>query len=87
MTSPINSSRRDFLRHTATIAGAGVVAAGLPRRARAQAPSANARIGVGLIGLGGMGSAHLDLLMRMKTMGLVDIVAVCDVFSPRLATG
>lgn len=86
MPTPIDQSRRDFLKRTATVAGAGSLAAGLPRIARAQTPSANERVGVGIIGLGGMGSTHLGVLMTLKEKirQPVDIVAVCDVLSLRL---
>lgn len=42
------------------------------------------RVNIATIGCGGMGSAHLDALMRLREAGLVNIVAVCDVYSRRL---
>lgn len=84
MTESVNPNRRDFLRKTAAVAGVGLVAAGSPRKARAQAPSANEKIGIGAIGVGGMGSHHMNVLMNLKKEGLCDVVAVCDVFQNRL---
>jgi len=86
MTTPIDQSRRDFLRHAATVAGTGLVAASLPHRAKAQSFPANERIGVGLIGLGSMGSSHLMILtlLKEKLREPVEVVAVCDVHYKRL---
>jgi predicted dehydrogenase len=84
MTKPIDPSRRDFLRRTATAAGAGIITAELPQRATAQPSSPNGRIGVGIIGCGGMGNHHMEVLVPLKNAGMMEIVAVCDVFSKRL---
>ncbi len=84
MTQPTGPNRRDFLKRTAAVAGAGLVTANSRRRARAQAPSANERIHVGVIGCGGMGNAHINTLLKLKEEGLVEVVAVCDVFTKRL---
>ncbi|MDX9975801.1 MAG: Gfo/Idh/MocA family oxidoreductase [FCB group bacterium] len=77
--------RRDFLR------AAGVAAATVAgTRAFAQAPAtaagANDRIGVGVIGCGGRGNAHLGTLRKLKEAGddTFEIVAVSDVYRPRL---
>jgi predicted dehydrogenase len=43
---------------------------------------ANDRIAVAVIGCGGMGNHHLDGLLARKD---VDVVAVCDVYAPRVA--
>ncbi|GMU83982.1 MAG: hypothetical protein AMXMBFR47_38520 [Planctomycetota bacterium] len=74
-------TRRDFLR---TTAAAGAVVAIGPHAARAQ--SAVERIGVGFIGVGGRGNSHLQMVHWLKTQGNenVEIVAVCDVYRPRL---
>jgi predicted dehydrogenase len=84
----IDQSRRGFLRRTASMAGAGVIAAGLSPRAAVQAFSANERVNVGMIGLGGMGTSHLTVLtiLKEKLREPVEVVAVCDVFSKRLET-
>jgi len=83
MTGSSHSNRREFLKHTVAVAGV-TLATGPAGKARAQAPSPNDRIGIGAIGVGGMGSHHLNVLTNLKKEGLVDIVAVCDVFSNRL---
>ena len=74
-------TRREFLRTTA-VAGAAVALHARPARAQ----SANDRIGIGFIGVGGRGNAHLQLFHWLKTQGHenVEIVAVCDVYRPRL---
>jgi len=79
------ATRRDFIRRVGT-AAAGV-AAGLQtaRPARAQAAGANERLGVGLIGCGGRMGAHTDVLLGLKNEGRpLDIVAVCDIYTPRI---
>jgi len=82
-------TRRKFLAGSAVAAG-GIVLLGAnaPAPAGAQGAArkgANDRIGVGLVGCGGMGNGHLGALMNLKNSGyLVDIVAVCDVYKPRL---
>ncbi len=47
---------------------------------------ANDRLGVGFIGVGGRGQAHLSMVHWLKTDGHenVEIVAVCDVYRKRL---
>lgn len=46
---------------------------------------ANERIGVAVIGCGGMGNAHINTLLALKQKGEpVDLVAVCDVWQKRL---
>jgi predicted dehydrogenase len=75
--------RRDFLARASAalaplIVPAGVLAA--PGR-----PGANNRLTVAHIGVGGMGGAHLDMSLAFRKAGQIDIVAVCDVDSKRLA--
>jgi predicted dehydrogenase len=82
MNESSGPNRRDFLKRTAAVAGAGLMAAGRPHWVRAA--SANERIRVGAIGCGGMGSHHLGVLMGLKKEGLAEVVAVCDVFQKRL---
>jgi predicted dehydrogenase len=54
-------------------------------RVGAQGGSANERLGIGVIGVGGRGNAHLEVLKLMKDNGdNIEIVAVCDVYRPRL---
>jgi predicted dehydrogenase len=46
---------------------------------------ANEKIGVGVIGCGGMGGAHMSTIRRLKESGeAVELVAVCDVWQKRL---
>jgi predicted dehydrogenase len=81
--------RRSFLR------SAGAVAAGLagfprfvPREVLA-APGrggANDRLTVAHIGVGGMGTYHLQNMVEKMKKGDVDVAAVCDVDESRLAT-
>lgn len=86
-TETTGTSRRDFLR---TAGMAAVAAAGT--RAWAQAPAtaagANDRIGIGLIGCGGRGTAHLKTLNKLKEAGddTFEVVAVADTYRPRLNT-
>jgi predicted dehydrogenase len=77
-------TRRDFLRRTA--AGAIVLGAGaLARPARSQVAGANERIGVGVIGCGGMGTGHLRALVDMAAKGeeSLAVIAVCDIYELR----
>ena len=81
--------RRGFLKQSATAAGAAALATATAQRSRAaepkQTPSPNEIIGVGLIGQGGMGSAHRHRLIKMSKDGEpVRVVAVCDVWDNRL---
>lgn len=84
-------SRRAFLRNTGLTAAA--IAAGSTARASGEdktAPAtktlgANDRIGIGFIGCGGRGGNHLDYITQLKKDGTnVEIVAVCDVYRPRV---
>ena len=48
-------------------------------------PGANDRIVIGHIGVGGMGGGHLDYTLARMNRGDVQVVAVCDCDSRRLA--
>ncbi len=48
-------------------------------------PGANSRFTMGHIGVGGMGSHHLQNMLSFKTMRIAEPVAVCDVDEKRLA--
>jgi len=50
----------------------------------ASARGANDRVGVGFIGSGGRAQAHIDIVNNLKTSGMAEPVAVCDVYRPRL---
>src|SRR3954463_2662788 len=67
-------SRRTFLT-TAASAAIGT------RLAASQAPGASDRVRVGIIGTGGRARSLMSLLKRSSGN---DIVAVCDVYEPRL---
>ncbi len=71
-------TRRTFLKT------AGLAAASLPvmtARSYSRILGANERLGVGVIGCGGMAQAHLNTLLDMPET--VDVVAVNDVFETR----
>lgn len=73
-------SRREFLDKTVAL---GTVSAVLGRTGTVL--GANDRIGVGLIGIGGRGLAHLEILQEMaRNQEGVRIVAVNDAYGPRL---
>ncbi len=67
--------RRDFL---AGAAGSALLSG------TGRALGAAERVTIGVIGCGGMGNAHLDALIRLRQQGLVEIAAVCDVYTHRL---
>ncbi|MHB1425890.1 MAG: Gfo/Idh/MocA family protein [Gemmataceae bacterium] len=72
-----SQSRRDFLRDTATLTAAGVLAPSWLAGTRGMADeskSPNARPRVGCIGMGGMGRGDAHAVRRYG-----DILAVCDV--------
>jgi predicted dehydrogenase len=64
---------------------AGTAAAFAPQLSilAAGAKGANERLGVGFIGTGGRFEAHRQICQRLKEQGLVEPVAVCDVYAPR----
>lgn len=88
-------SRREFLTKAAAIAGAGAIlgcrATSAPERAlplaAARAPiGAQEPLRIGVIGTGGMGTAHCDSILGLAKAGKekVQIVALADVCRPRL---
>jgi predicted dehydrogenase len=68
------NSRRQFLQRTAGTAGA--LGAPLMGRQAARANGANDRVGIALIGCGGMGRINLSQFLRQKE---AHCVALCDV--------
>ncbi|MFO0893261.1 MAG: Gfo/Idh/MocA family oxidoreductase [Isosphaeraceae bacterium] len=74
--------RRQFLAaSTAAIAGAAAV----PRSVASGPLGANDRIGIAVIGVGGMGSGHLGGLVKRSSADNVQVRAVSDVYQRRLA--
>jgi predicted dehydrogenase len=78
------ASRREFLRATAATAATAAVFQPRFTIAADSAKGANERIGVGFIGTGGRAQTHLKIVNGLKASGLVQPVAVCDVYRPRL---
>jgi predicted dehydrogenase len=70
------SSRRAFL----TQSHAGLAALGSSPWPLRGVKSANDRLGIGLIGVGGRGTDHLNELIRIASSHNVQVVAVCDVW-------
>ena len=81
MTS-FHGSRRQFLE-TAAMATAAM--GGIGRFAQGRALGANDRIGMAVIGVGGMGSGHLGGLVKRATADNLQVRAVCDVYQRRLS--
>jgi len=91
-------TRREFLRDTATVATAAALASaaldaeGTDGDSVEQAASAaplgrNDPVRIGIIGTGGMGSAHASAFARLARGGRpVRIEALCDVCDPRVAS-
>lgn len=79
MSNRKSIGRRQFLN-----AGAAAGAVLTVRSQDVRANRADERINVGVIGCGGMGSAHIGALLRLRDEGLVNIVGVCDLFDKRL---
>ena len=80
-----STSRRDFLKTSATATLAGLtLPAVFQESARAQTPGPNSRLGVGFIGCGGRAGNHMDMLAGLKNNGHLplEFVAVCDVYRP-----
>jgi len=75
--------RRAFLQTTGTLAAV----ASWTASSYARVIGANDRIGVGLIGAGGMGNAHLDALVALKEKNNLEPIAVADVWKTRAEAG
>lgn len=76
-------SRREMLATGAVLATAAALGRSSPARGH---PGPNARLGVGFIGCGSRGAAHMQVLHWLKTQAEepVELVAFCDVYAPRL---
>jgi predicted dehydrogenase len=79
------TTRRQFVRDT-LVAGAAVTGSAIaaPMILGQETRGANDRIGVGFIGTGGRCNAHINVVNQFKEQGIVQPVAVCDVYRPRL---
>ncbi|MBP7935185.1 MAG: Gfo/Idh/MocA family oxidoreductase [Phycisphaerae bacterium] len=81
-----SSTRRALLRQSGVLAGLAGLTAATAARAEDRPLGANDRIGIGIIGCGGRGRDHLNILKTMKDAGAkVEIVAVSDTYRPRMA--
>jgi len=77
-------TRRTFIGRSASIA-AGMAALKAGPAIAQTAKSANEKLGVGLIGCGGRGMGHMGTWKWLaENGGNVEVVAVCDVYRPRL---
>jgi len=90
-TASSKSTRRQFIRTTATAAAAVAATPLLKPTVYGQAPSpgrvigANDRINVGFIGVGGQGmNAHVNLMAAHASANNATLGAVCDVWSKRV---
>ena len=90
MDRPGTLGRRDFVRAASGVAAAAVLPAvggyrSHPCFAGGEGSAEEMKpIGVGLIGCGGRGGHHLDVIESLKTAGVaVKIAAVCDIYRPR----
>jgi predicted dehydrogenase len=83
------ATRREFLKKTATATAAFTAVSALKPWAFGQAPSAgvtgaNARINVGIIGIGtGIGQNHLEGIVATAAANNVAVTAACDLFAKR----
>jgi len=75
------TSRRKFLK-TSTLATAGALA--FSRSSYASVIGANDRIRFGVIGCGGMGTGHLNSLVKRRGTDNIKVLAVSDVYQRRL---
>ncbi len=83
-TQPDRASRRQFLKTSGIIAAAATPS--VSARTYKRILGANDRIGMGVIGTGGMGTGHVDAFCRLKGGSKVeyDLIALADVCQPRL---
>ncbi len=75
------NSRRDFIKTSTTSLGAAAVIAQSSKAAAAN--SANSKLRIGFIGVGGRGfGAHVKNLTKLQVEGKpIELVAVCDVYN------
>src|SRR5690349_24572871 len=89
------SSRRKFLNRASAAAMLGVsgqalakadkgLRPGVPARSASRVVGANDRIRVGMIGVGGMGTVHLQAFMKQAEEDKdIQVVAVSDIYTRR----
>jgi len=79
-----NITRRKFI-HQTSMTATSLALATIASKTSAKSNSPNDRLGIGVIGTGGRGNSHLQMLKRLKDDGEnIEIVAVCDIYRPRL---
>src|SRR5436190_2846893 len=76
----LSTNRRTFLKTSALAGGAAIM--GAPARLRAV--GANDRIRIGVIGVGGMGTGHVNSLTKKAGAENIQVAAVCDVYQRRV---
>ena len=83
--TPSAMGRRQFIQRTAATVGAGI-ALGMSGTAQAKKHKDKmGKLGIGVIGCGGRGNSHLQCWKELAKLDKnVEIVAVCDVYRPRL---
>ena len=77
-------ARRDFLKGAGALAAGAAVVRPAFTIAAEKSKGANGRLGVGFIGTGGRCGAHIGIVNELAKEGLVEPVAVCDVYGPRV---
>ena len=81
--SDVKLSRRNFLG-TTTVGVAGAMLDASTRSALGAVQGANARINVGVIGVG---ARALELIRQLVTLEAAKITAMCEIFEPNLSKG
>jgi len=81
--SKVKLSRRNFLG-TTTVGVAGAMLDASTRSALGAVQGANARINVGVIGVG---ARALELIRQLVTLEAAKITAMCEIFEPNLSKG
>ena len=84
----LKSNRRTFLATSAAIATSGGLSnTSLTAKSYDRILGANERLGVGLIGHGGMGSGHAKTIAGLKESNNLDPIAVADCWKTRADSG
>ena len=80
-----NLTRRDFLQTSVVSAGIAVASAQRPASSPAAVLGANDRINVGIIGVGGIGTHHMRLMLERQEKENIRVATICDVYQRRLS--